>query len=198
MSLRTERNEKKKLFDAAFWIAIASLFFFWSILFFTLILLALALYANKNIRFWIIPFVGVATVYVISFGVSVIMYDNFNHFVNFAPPFSYDFSSYNSVRFVTAITVLLSFGTWSAIFYLQNIKKQKMAYRTSFKIVILAWVIAFFVVFQAPNKNGSEFLFLFAPLAIIITNYIETIKETWFKEIFLSVLLVVPLVLLLL
>ncbi len=198
MSLRSEKNEKKKLFDAALWIAIASLFFFWAILFFVLILLALALYSNKNIRFWIIPFVGVAAVYIISFCISVIFYDNLNQFINFVSPFSYDFSGYNSIRFVVAITLLLSFGTWSAIFYLQNIKKQKMAYRTSFKIIILAWVIAFFVVLQAPNKNGSEFLFLFAPLTIIVTNYLEIIKEKWFKEVFIGVLLITPIILLLL
>jgi hypothetical protein len=44
----------------------------------------------------------------------------------------------------------------------------------------------------APNKNGSEFLFIFAPLAIIITNYIESIKETWFAEVFVWLLIITP------
>lgn len=198
ISLRTERNEKKKLFDAAFWMAISSLFFFWSILFFVLILLTLALYANKNIRYWMIPFVGAVTVYIISVGASIIMYDSFNELVNIAPAFSYNFNSYNSIQYVVAITLLLSFGIWSSVFYLQNIKKQKRAYRASFKIIIMAAVMAFFIVFQAPNKDGSEFLFLFAPLSIIITNYLETIKEKWFKELFLSILIIVPVILLML
>ena len=50
----------------------------------------------------------------------------------------------------------------------------------------------------APQKNGSELLFLFAPLAVIITNYIETIEEKWFKELFLGLLVVIPIVLLVL
>ena len=46
------------------------------------------------------------------------------------------------------------------------------------------------------EKTSGEFVFLFAPLAIIITNYIETIEENWFKELFLSVLVIAPIVLL--
>ncbi|TWO33965.1 hypothetical protein E1J38_004095 [Seonamhaeicola sediminis] len=198
MSLRSQRNEKRKLFDAAFWIAVASLFFFWAILFFVLILLALMLYTDNNIRHWIIPFIGVVTVIVISIGVSVVCYDSFFEVLNISPTSSYDFSRYNSIMYLVSITTLLSFGAWSSVFYLQNIKKQKRAYRASFKIIILAGVISFIIVLQAPDKSGSEFLFLFAPLSIIITNYIETIKEKWFKEVFLSLLAVLPLVLLVL
>ena len=58
--------------------------------------------------------------------------------------------------------------------------------------------VAFATVILAPQKNGSEFLFLFAPLSIVMTNYIESIKEKWFKEVFLSMLIVVPLILLVL
>jgi hypothetical protein len=52
--------------------------------------------------------------------------------------------------------------------------------------------VAFMVVIFAPEKDGSEFLFMFAPLAIIITNYIEVIQEKWFKELFLLLLILVP------
>ena len=54
------------------------------------------------------------------------------------------------------------------------------------------------MVIIAPKKDGSEFIFLFAPSAIIMANYIESVKENWFKELFLSVLVVVPLILLML
>jgi hypothetical protein len=50
----------------------------------------------------------------------------------------------------------------------------------------------------APKKDGSEFLFMFGPLSIIIANYIEIIEEKWFKEVFLAILILVPFILLLL
>ena len=198
VSLRSSKNTKKKLFDAAFWIAVAALFYFWSVLFFVLIILSLILYTDNNIRHWIIPFLGVLSVFIICSSVSVVLYDSFFEIFNLSPGVSYDFSNYNSVQYLIAITVLLSFGVWSSIFYLQNIKKKKKALRSSFKTIILAAVIGFFIVIQAPIKNGSEFLFLFAPLAIIIANYIDIIQEKWFKEIFLAVLVIAPFILLLL
>ena len=126
------------------------------------------------------------------------MYDSFFEIINLSPEISYDFSNYNSVQYLVAITVLLSFGIWSSIFYLQNIKKKKKAFRASFKTIILAAIISFVIVIQAPDKNGSEFLFLFAPLAIIIANYIDIVQEKWFKGIFLAVLVIAPFLLLLL
>jgi hypothetical protein len=198
VSLRSPKNTKKKLFDAAIWIGIATLFYFWAILFFALIILSLALYTDNNIRHWIIPFIGLITVFILSCVISIIIYDDFFVMLNVSPSVSYDFSNYNSIQYLIAITVLLSFGIWSSIFYLKNIKKKKKAFRVSFKTIILAAFIAFVIVVQVPEKNGSEFLFLFAPLAIIIANYIETIQEEWFREIFLAVLIILPFVLLLL
>ena len=198
VSLRSSRDTKKKLFDAAFWIGIAALFYFWAILFFALVILSLVLYTDNNIRHWIIPFLGIITVFVISLGFSIVLYDDFFKIFNVSVDVSYDFSNYNSVKYLVAITMLLSFGIWSSIFYLKNIKKKKKASRASFKTIIIAAIIAFLIVVQVPQKNGSEFLFMFAPLAIIITNYIEIIQERWFKEIFLTILFIVPFILLLL
>ncbi|MDD7885904.1 DUF6427 family protein [Flavivirga sp. 57AJ16] len=198
VSLRSEKEIKKKLFDAAFWIAIASVFYFWAILFFALILIALILYTDNKLRHWIIPFLAVATVFVISISISIIVYDRFFEIFNIPLGISYDFSNYNSVKYMVAITLLLSFGIWSSIFYLRNIKKKKKDFRASFKIIIVSALVAFLIVLQAPEKSGSEFLFMFAPLAIIITNYIEIIQERWFKEVFLSLLIIVPFITLLL
>ncbi len=196
ISLRSQINVKKKLFDAAFWIAIATLFYFWSILFFILILISLLLYSETKINHWIIPFMGIITVLVISIGVSVIFNDTFFGFFKSLPEISYDLSSYNSIQFLVSITMLLSFGVWSSLFYIKSIKQKKKAFRASFNTILFAGIIAFVIIIIAPEKDGSEFLFSFAPLSIIITNYIETIEEKWFKEAFLSVLILVPFVLL--
>ena len=198
ISMHTEKDTKKKLFDAAFWIGVAALFYFWSILFFVLVILSLVLYTDNNLRHWIIPFLGLTTIFVIGISASIVLYDDYFDIFVFPPQVSYDFSTYNSTSFIIAITILLSFGVWSSLIYLRNIKKQKKVNRASYKANILAALIGFLIVIQAPDKNGSEFLFLFAPLSIIIANYIEIIQEKWFKEVFLAVLIVVPFILLLL
>ena len=198
ISLHTQKSIKKKLFDAAFWFGIATLFYFWSGLFFILTIISLLLYTDNNIRHWIIPFVGYITVFIIAISVWLITNQDITFSFNLKDFISFDFSIYNTTNYLIGTTLALSFGIWASIFYVQNIKKKKKSLRVSFKIVMLAAVIAFFVIILSPLKTGSEFLFAFAPLAIIITNYLQTIQENWFKEVFLSMLFVVPFLLLLL
>ena len=198
ISLHTQKSIKKKLFDAAFWFGIATLFYFWSGLFFILTIISLLLYTDNNIRHWIIPFVGYITVFIIAVSVWLITNQDITFSFNLKDFISFDFSIYNTTNYLIGTTLALSFGIWASIFYVQNIKKKKKSLRVSFKIVMLAAVIAFFVIILSPLKTGSEFLFAFAPLAIIITNYLQTIQENWFKEVFLSMLFVVPFLLLLL
>lgn len=198
LSLRTQIKIKKKLFDTAVWFAIATFFYFWAILFFVLIFVTLFLYTDNRIKNWIVPFVGFATIVVISISASIIFYDGFFEIINVSKAVSYNYNSYNTTKFLIAITLLLSFGVWSSIFFVKLVQKKKKALKPSFKIIFASVIIAFVTVILAPQKNGSEFLFLFVPLSIVMTNYIESIKEKWFKEVFLSILIVVPLVLLML
>lgn len=196
ISLRTQKSMNKKLFDVAFWFAIAALFYFWSILFFVLILFTLLMYTDNKIKHWVIPFIGVATVFILAVSFSVVYYNNFFEVFKSLPITNLDFSSHNNLPFIIALTMLLSFGAWSSVFYIGEIKNKKKSFRPSFKIVLFAVIISFVIVVLAPEKNGSEFLFLFSPLAIIITNYIETMEVNWFKDVFLAILVLMPFVLL--
>lgn len=196
ISLRSMITPEKKVFDAAFWIAVAALFYFWAILFFVMIFAALFLYSDNKFKHWLIPFVGFAAVLVIAISTSIIYNDNFFGIFKSLPEVSYDFNKYNTPQFLIAITMLLSFGVWASLFYIRTINSKKKAFRPAFKIIFLAIVVSFITVFFAPNKDGSEFLFMFAPLAIVITNYIETIQDKWFREVFLLTLILVPFIIL--
>ena len=198
ISLRTKKDVKSKLFDAAFCIAVASLFYFWAILFLFLIPLVLLFHSSDNIRHWLTPGVGVATVFILCISASIIINNTYLGFFNSNYETGVDFNSYNTLQFLVALTLLFSFGFWSVFYYLKNFRKKIRTIRPAFKTILATLIIAFILFVIAPNKNGSELLFLFAPLAIIITNYIETIKEKWFKEVFFGILLIAPFVMLVL
>lgn len=198
LSLRSQINLKKKLFDASFWVAIAAIFYFWAILFFILIYAVLLLFTDNKIKNWIVPFTGLITVLLIMVSYSIIANDTFFETINISPVVSFDYSNFNSFKDVIAITILLSFGAWSSIFYLASIKKRMKKFRPIFKAIFISLAVAFVIIIIAPEKNGSEFLFLFPALSIVVANYIETIKEQWFKEIFILILIISPIVLLIL
>lgn len=192
ISLRSNLSIKKKLFDAAFWIVLASLFYFWSILFLILVFAALIFYSIGQINNWIIPFTGILTVVLIVVCYYLLTENSFGDINRYVDGLSFDFSNYNKLSLIISITIILSLGLWALFFYIRKLQDKTRAYRPSFILILIALIIGSTIVILAPNKNGSEFIFLFGPLAIIMTNYIESIKETWFAEVFVWLLIITP------
>lgn len=198
ISLRSRKEIKKKLFDAAFWISLATLLFFWASLFYILIFLALFLHSIVDIKNWIIPLIGVLCVAIIAASYMIVMGVDFEPYLHGFFDVSFDFTPLNSKRMIIAATLLFSYGVWASFYFMRSIKQQLKSYRPSFVIVIVSSLIALIIILVSPYKDGSEFIFLFAPLAIIMSNYLEIIPERWFKEGLIIVLILASLLNLLL
>ncbi|MEZ4801596.1 MAG: DUF6427 family protein [Gelidibacter sp.] len=198
ISLRTQKEIKKKLFDAAFWISIATLFYFWAVLFFILIFAAMLLYSIVNLKNWLIPLMGILTVIIIWVSAMLVLDYDFTDYFDELFVYSFDFTGLNSARIVISATILISYGTWASFYFIKHLKEKSKSLRPSFNLVVLSSIIALLIILISPNKNGSEFIFLFAPLSIIMTNYLEVTKEMWFKEVLIWVLVLIPAVFLIL
>lgn len=198
ISLKSNKDIKKKLFDAAFWISIATLFYFWAILFYALIFIGLILYRIVDVKNYIVPFIGILTVGVLSSSYMILTGQDLLGYFNNLIEFSFDFSSLNSQRIVISSTIILTYGIWSLLYFIRYLKSKSKKSRPSFILLIFAALIGLVIIAVSPHKNGSEFIFLFAPLSIIITNYLETISEKWFKESLLLGLVFTPILILML
>ncbi|WP_299098136.1 DUF6427 family protein [uncultured Winogradskyella sp.] len=198
ISLHSKLNIKKKLFDAAFWITLASFFFFWSILFFTLVLVALIYYSQNDFKNVIVPFIAVLTAIILLLIYNIIFYDLYFRPENFDRHSSLDFTSYNSKENVFKLTVIFSSLVWTLFYYFRMIPDKNKKLKPSYFIIAWASILSLLIAVIAPVKNGSEYLFLFAPFSIIMANYIEVISEKWFKEVFITLLLITPIISLLL
>ncbi|EDP69559.1 hypothetical protein FBALC1_00355 [Flavobacteriales bacterium ALC-1] len=198
ISLHSKLSIKKKLFDAAFWIALATLFYFWSILFFALVIVALIYYSQNDIKNVLIPLTGLATVMVLLIIYNIIIHDVFIRPTDFERYASVDFTSYNSNESILKLTVLCALFIWILIYFFKTVSDKNKKLKPSYFIIAWASIIAVLVAIIAPIKNGSEFLFLFAPFSIIMANYIEVISERWFKEVFVGLIIITPIVSLLL
>lgn len=196
--LHSNISIKKKLFDAGFWIAIATLFYFWSILFFAIVIVALIYHSQNDVKNIIVPFVGAATIIVLLVIYNVVIYDEYIRFSNFEYFTSIDYTPYNSAGDIIKLTVLFAAFVWILIYYFRILADKNKKLRPSYFLVAWSSVIAFLIAIIAPLKNGSEFIFLFAPFSIIMANYIETISERWFKEVFVALFIITPIISLLL
>lgn len=198
ISLRTQKEIKKKLFDAAFWISIATLLYFWAVLFFILIFAAMILYSIVSFKNWIVPLTGVLAVLVLWVsGMFLLDYD-FSDYLDELFIYNFDFTGLNSARIIISTTILISYGTWGSFYFIKHLKDKSKSLRPSFTLIVISSFISLLIILISPYKDGSEFIFLFAPLAIIMTNYLEVTKEKWFQEVLVWVLVLIPAVFLIL
>ena len=198
ISIRSQINIKKKLFDASFWIGVATLFYFWSILFFLLVFATLFLFSDNRIKNWIIPFTGLATVFVLVVTYYLLKFDSLELIYANLPYLNFDFTNYYSIKLIVSIILLLTVSLWATIFYIRSLKDKLRAFKPSHKIVVGAVVIALGSALLSENKDSSEYIFMLGPLSIIIGNYVESIQKNWLKEVFVYIFIVVPVVLLML
>jgi hypothetical protein len=198
ISLRTHKDLKKKLFDAAFWISIATLLYFWAALFFILIFAAMIVYSIINIKNWIVPLTGVLAVVIIWVSIMLLMNNDFSNYLDELFVYNFDFTGLNSARIIISTTILISYGTWGSFYFIKHLKDKSKSLRPSFTIIIISSIIALLIILISPYKDGSEFIFMFAPLSIIMTNYLEVTKEKWFQEALVWVLILIPAIFLIL
>lgn len=189
ISMQSLITPKEKIFDASLWIFIASLFHFWTILFMLLVFISIIFHVSRDYRNWIIPFISLATVVVITVLLALIFDPNFisRYIANIRVDFDiwYIKTVFQSSSLgVYIIIALVAFFTM--IFILSN---KSLNMQASYKKIIFAFIIGLVVFFISPNKDNGYFIFTFVPVAIMLTNYLETIEKYWIKESILGIIL---------
>lgn len=183
VSLQSLVTPKEKIFDASLWIFLAALFHFWSILFIILVFVSIALHVARDYRNWILPYIAffaIATMYV----TFVLIYDKslFNHLLIDAT-ISFDFAYFTNkyqniaISIYAAITALFLFSQIVAL------PSKPLIHHNSYKKIILAFFIGFFIYLVSPDKNNSILIYTFMPLAVMATSYFEGVKIQWSREV---------------
>ncbi|MET2986526.1 DUF6427 family protein [Aureibaculum conchae] len=191
-SLRTIKNPKEKLFDSSFYIGIATLIYPWCIFYIILPYIAIVNFNKRTVRNVIIPLVGLITPFII-YGTYLILIDGFENF-NLDFTYSFLYTNYNSPQLLIPLALLLGFLIWVLIPTTIKIITFKSELKNSWYVLMAHLILSILIVVLSPIKDGSEFLYLFFPLAIIFTNYLQIIKEKWFKEVFLYLFSIIAII----
>tara|TARA_R110002073_G_scaffold279026_1_gene442879 strand:+ start:119492 stop:120415 length:924 start_codon:yes stop_codon:yes gene_type:complete len=190
-SLRTTKDTKEKLFDSSLWIGIATLIYPWSSLTLFLTFAAIYLFDKFTVRNILIPMVGfIVPIFIYSaYLIAINSFDSLFAVFNFE--YSLSFEAYNSLKLLIPLTIVTALIIWSIFPTTLKINAINNEFKNSWLLLVFHFFLLTFVVLPWPTKNGSEFLFLFFPMAIIFTNYLQIVEENWFKELFLYALLAV-------
>ena len=197
-SVRNNFNTKKKLFDAAFWIAIATLFYLWAALFFLVILAAQLAFSVSHIKNYIVPFAGAGTVLIGYICYNILVWDSFGQLDKFWITPDLDVSAYLNPTYLIPLVVMGALGLWSVLMYLKVVNHMTRGERPKHLVLIAMLIMALGAAAFQPDKNGSELLFVAAPLAVIVSKHLEAVRLVYIREAYVWVLFVTPLALLLL
>ena len=192
MSLASEKNIEKKILDASLWIAFSSLFYFWSILFFIVLYIAILQKRETSYKQLLIPIIGFVTVFTLAVCYNLFDTGSFAWMEKWRVATGFDFSAYNQINILLPITIMGVLLIWSGIVRFSNLASLKKKDRPNVIITLLALTVSFTVALASPEKTGAEVVFILGPLAIITANYIEIKKDFWFKELLLWLVVLLP------
>lgn len=185
VSLQTLKAPKEKIFDAALWIFVASLFHFWCILFIILVYISIIFHVSRDYRNWLIPFVAFCAIAVI-----FVLYDLIidksvinAYLLSYEMDFQLDYftNKYQNIAF-SIYTVFVLFFLVPFVFTLTN---KPLNLQASYKKVIFASLIGISIFVLSANKNNEILVFTFLPMAIMATNTIEYLHSKIQQEIIL-------------
>lgn len=192
-SVRTFKSVNQKLFDSGFWIGIATLFFSWSAVFLVLVFATAMVHKKNTIRSFLIPIVGFITPLFLTFTYYFVTDDITFFHQKLIFIYSFDFANYFELTMLIPIVVLsvLAFISIGLV----SIRSASLSndFKQSWLLIIIHFSCAVYIVLMAPSKDGSEFVFLFFPTAIMITNYMQLFSRNIFREIVVYALFVVSL-----
>ena len=200
-SIRSPLKINKKVFDAAFWILMSSIFYTPILLFFILLLITMLLYSHFNpktiliIIFAIIS--GSSFIYcleIINSGYfSLFEFINISLFeitTNGIYLLSFNDNSFIDFKWSFKIVILLVFLTGFTSLYIWNGFVKTNERRRSITLVLSTTVLSLIIVLN--NLNSSAFVFLLLPIIVIFTSCLERSKSSIIRNLILSICILVP------
>lgn len=192
LSFNSKKNIQKKILDASLWIGIATLFYFWSILFLLVLYAALIQLASKNFKLFLIPIIGMFLVFIICTIYFLYLDNNMYWYKDYKNFTSFDFSSFKLLKNFFSLFVILSMTVISLVFKFLNFTKTPLRKKSKYWIIIFTLITGIIIVILTGQKNGVELIFTIVPISILFSNFIEALQREWVSEMMLWFILVAP------
>ncbi len=184
-SLRSVLKPKEKIFDSAFWIGLASLFYVWSFLYLFLLFFAIFIFNKLSWKNILIPFIGWITP-IFLFYTYLLLIGDLSFFDDYWKLlYNFGFYNYLDYKLLVPISFLIFFGLFAIPAITQKNLLAKIDYKSTWFVLLAHIITSLIIVLIAPIKNGSEFSFLFFPLSILYANYLQITEKYWLKELVL-------------
>jgi len=192
ISLKSQLATTKKIFDAALWICVASLFHFWSILFLVVLYLGIVIYASNYYKNWLVPLVSAFVALMLVNGYELVVNNRFFSF--HSTLISTDFSLFNSNVNLLICIIFSLLLLVSLVFLPSRIRLKFQKNKLSYLVLVAALIIAAILFSFSPNKNSAMLVFLYFPLASLFTSFFEKISKKILQDVLIYGLILVSVI----
>jgi len=196
-SLPSEKNVEKKILDASLWLVLASFFHFYCLIFFVVVYYAALRRPRTSFRYLLIPLLAILAVISITTSYFYLTENSFAWFERHISTVSFDFGAYNSFALLIPASLFLSSVLWICFYRLVKVGSMMRKERPNFLVLLVIILSALAVSLGSAVKDGSEMYFLIPPLAIATADYIENREELYIKELYIWLVMLLPVALLL-
>lgn len=186
MSLNSMKETKEKLFDASFWIFIAALFHFWSIVYIALVFVSIILHVSRDYKNWLIPFVALFSVTILFFAVNLFLDNIFTEYLFSQSYISFDFTYFETIYQNIALAIFASIALLFFVNMILSLSAKALNMQSSYKKVLFSFLLGVAIYILSADKDNSCLMFCFAPLVIMGGNFIENLQNKLLKEIILD------------
>jgi len=190
ISLQSLKASKEKIFDAAFWIFIASLFQFWSILFLILVYISIIFHVSRDYRNWVLPFIALLAVTILFYMTSLILNFDAIAFIQERAVIDFRIDYFKNNYENAALSIYTAVALFFVTSMLMTLSNRPQIVHSSYKKIVACFFIAVFVYIISPNKSNDLLLFSIAPLSIMATSHVEYMQQKLNNEIVYYTLIV--------
>lgn len=194
ISMKSMKNLKEKIFDAALYVFVASLFVNWVLLFILIVWIYIYFYIPKKINFWLIPIAAAVTVALTSWSVFFLSGNPqylFDHFTFSLEPLKIAEASTFSVVKTAGFLILTSIAGIVA-FIKQG--KSGQGRLTQLRLLVIAWIVGIVIAFLTGGRFISAISFAFLASAVFAARFVESIRRVLVKNIVMYAFTVVSIV----
>lgn len=179
-SLQRKKNVLKKLFDAGFWLGVSFLIEPYAPL--LLVLLYIAIYLHQRFTYQTItaPLIGFLCP-VILFFTYHFWFDNLEKFwLLFNWSFYPDLRFYSHEKSLFSIVFIGVFLAASTLMKSPKTLAVKNTFRKNWILILTHLAIVTIILLLVVDGSGSEFLYGFFPISVILANGIELVQKKWY------------------
>lgn len=197
ISMKSRKETKLKIFDATFWILVSSLFYDWALLFLGLVFMAIYFYEAKNIKNWIVTFVGgaafllIVKTLLILIGEEGFLREHYSFGFTFDPVYFFDLG--NVLKWLLYFLIMSAIGIWVFL----KIGKLGLGKMRTLQLLTIFFYLGMTIGFFETENPGGTMILTFFPASVFLNNFIDTITKIKLREVLLLMLVLVPFLVLL-